>query len=746
MKGHISFKELLASLEAIPGREVKLSSAQAAIVEHGDGPLWVIAGPGSGKTEVLVLRCLKLVLVDGVSPKSIMITTFTEKAARNLQDRLTTYKLHIAKEHPEIADIDLFQLRVGTLHSLCNTIMLEYRYPGYRNYRPLDDMEQLLFIYAHSELARAKPPDSELEFWKQFRFTLEGRGQWALEQGMIPSRWVRAKSAQSLFNRIVEDAARIEKMIVKGGSWKRLAAAYMQYENSLDQNYRVDFAHMQSKFLDFLDSPLGQRFLNGAEDGFEPGLRYVLVDEYQDTNPVQEAIYFKLGGPPPHNLCVVGDDDQALYRFRGGTVESLINFDRTCKRRWDLAIEPTPLVENYRSHPKIVEWCNNYIESFKLMRKPGARVPGKPPLRAKSSIDGSWPAVGIINAKKTKELAKKFADTIHALTVKNVLNIPSDCVLLMRSTRETRTWAGPYVEALRAQDIPVYNPRSRKYLDQEEVQVALGALLEILDPNPTYATIPNYIQEEADKWRESYKQKATKGKSLLEYVKSARKAIEGADKAAILNTRLQDLLFHVLNQDPFTKWLDDPERTVRLGQLTQLLEAFCSTPIPDHPGLSRGLLKTSKAESGKISWEWRTSFYHTFISLICDLGLNDPEDPDEIYPSEMMPVMTVHQAKGLEFPFVFVGKLDETAEPETSHIMEERFREFRDDPPPNLPSAAERAKQDIVRFYFVAYSRARYALILLARDDRMSPGESDGEYLSLGGRDVKWLGKYVKVL
>jgi DNA helicase-2/ATP-dependent DNA helicase PcrA len=343
-------------------------------------------------------------------------------------------------------------------------------------------------------------------------------------------------------------------------------------------------------------------------------------------------------------------------------------------------------------------------------------------------------------------LAETFAKTVEALINRKIVNLPSDCVLLMRSTRETRTWAGPYVDALKAKGISVYNPRSRQYLKQDEIQVALGAILEILDPNPTYDTVPDYVQKEADKWRDAYKDHSSKCKGLSEYVSSARKVIQRADKGETFNLRLQDVLYHIMNQEPFTKWLEDPERTVRLGQLTQLLEAFCSTPIPDYPGLSRGLLRTSRSEDGKISWQWRSSFYHTFISLIFDLGLNDPEDPDEIYPSEMMPVMTVHQAKGLEFPFVFVGKLDEEAKPETSHIMEERFREFRENPPPNLPSAAERAKQDVVRFYYVAYSRARYALILLAKDDQIVPGEEEGKYLSLGGKDAKWLNKFVAFL
>jgi DNA helicase-2/ATP-dependent DNA helicase PcrA len=147
---------MLKALESLPGRNIKVSKAQMDVVNHDEGPLWIIAGPGSGKTEVLVLRCLKLLLVNRVDPRAIIVTTFTEKAGKNLQDRLILYKEHIAKRFPSVKDVDLTQLRVGTLHSLCNDILLEYRFPGYRNCRPMDDMEQLLFIYFHSRIAGPK--------------------------------------------------------------------------------------------------------------------------------------------------------------------------------------------------------------------------------------------------------------------------------------------------------------------------------------------------------------------------------------------------------------------------------------------------------------------------------------------------------------------------------------------------------------------------------------------------------------
>lgn len=751
MPHHLTLKELFQALETVPGRKVRLSKSQQDIIASGDGPLWIIAGPGSGKTEVLVLRCLKLLLVDGVDPKSVVITTFTEKAARNLKDRLTNYKLHIAQTYHSVEKVDLFDLRVGTLHSLCNEIMLEQRYPGYKNYRPMDDMEQLLFIYFHSELAMApKKAEKEatylLDFWTRFSYVLTDRGQYAIDAGRLPSMWARARGAQVLFNRIVEDGVDLERMKAKGGMWARLVNAYGQYRAALDQHYRVDFAHMQSKFLDFLGTPLGQYFVEG-EGSISPGISNVLVDEYQDTNPVQETIYLKLAARKPHNLAVVGDDDQALYRFRGGTVDCMVNFDKAVKAEWGLHVTPAPLVDNYRSHPGIVAWCNSYIQSFPAMKKKGARVADKPPLEAKSGIAGDYPSVVVVTGKDHRELAETFAETVSHMLKAGVIAKPSQCALLMRSTRESSRWAGPFCDNLRDHGIPVYNPRSRKYLQQEEIKTALGALFEILDPHPDYkATYPPEDAKDAvEEWKASFRAVARSHPGLRDYVDTAKKTIGKGKSGDYLNNSLQEILYHILNFEPFASWLEDPERTYRLGQLTHLVEAFASSPIPNFPGLSRGNLRISSQEDGELSLAWRKTLYHSFVTLLCEEGLSDPEEEDVLYPPDRVPVMTVHQAKGLEFSFVFVSRMAEGFDTEAPHRLEEEFAQFRARAYPLMPGI-ERAKQDLIRFYYVAYSRAQYALVMMTPRDKLLPGEDEGKYVSLGGKNLPWLESRVKMV
>ena len=336
----MNLQEMLVAIKNKTG--IQVNNEQKAVIAHEDGPLWVIAGPGSGKSEVLVLRTLKLVCIDEVPPKSIILTTFTEKAARNIQDRLAIYKNYLDQidEH-SLRKIDLSEVRVGTLHSLCNGIMHEYRYMEYQNYRLLDAIEQSLFVYEHSDLSKSQ--QEHLPLWQEFDLLTERYNQaagtgWNRSSDYPPHRWIRVNAAVTLFNRIVEDRVNVPQMQAEGGNWEILANAYKQYRDSLEEHKACDFAHLQLKFLEFLDSPSGSRFIQGENSSDHPGINHVLVDEYQDTNPIQENIYLKLTQRSPHNLCVVGDDDQALYRFRGGTVECMVNFDRACQSAWGTGV------------------------------------------------------------------------------------------------------------------------------------------------------------------------------------------------------------------------------------------------------------------------------------------------------------------------------------------------------------------------------------------------------------------------
>ncbi len=766
----MNLQEMLNIIEQKSGRP--LNSEQKSVVTHGTGPLWIIAGPGSGKSEVLVLRCLKLVCVDKIEPKSIILTTFTEKAAKNIQDRLAIYKSYLDQTDESLRKVDLFQVRVGTLHSLCNDIMHEYRYVNYQNYRLLDDIDQLLFVYEHSVLASSRPPrDIHLPLWREFHLLAERYNpagyQWRESADYLPHRWVRTNATVQLFNRIVEDQIDISQMETEGGIWETLSSAYKAYHDSLESNKSCDFAHLQLKFLNFLSSPASNRFLSGDGSSDYPGIHYVLVDEYQDTNPIQEKIYLQLTQHPPHNLCVVGDDDQALYRFRGGTVECMVNFDRACQETWGPQVKGTrqSLFTNYRSHPEITSWCDKYIRSFNVMTQPGARVAQKPTLLpdqqwevrqiAEGAHLGNYPVVSYSVGRTQKDVAKSFAEMVKGLCEHGIVKDPNQCVLLLRSTRVLPRSAGPYQEALEREGFQVYNPRSRTFLEQPEIQTALGALVRILDPDEIVLSgiRGGGVKSTIDTWIQAYTEQAGQNSGLLDYVNCAinrikqipvneivtQSASQGATKSP---ATIQEIFYHMISLEPFATWQQDVEQTVRLGKLSKVLESYCSLPFTGYVGSTRGNLRTDRLEEGQINSAQLNHLYYSLVGLLVAEGLNDPEDEEIICPPGRFPIMTVHQAKGLEFPFVFVSNLGiQEGQVGAELQLEDAMRPFRTDSVPPVFNAQERADQDRIRFFYVAYSRAVYSLILLT-----TTNELRNQGIGFGGYGRQWFTDEVQQL
>lgn len=652
-----------------------------------------------------------------------MVTTFTEKAARELQDRITAYAAWIARNaRPEdVADIDVTHIRIGTLHAICNDVLQEFRYPPYQNVRLMDEIEQLIFVNEHSNLAQTQPaPRSrEEQIWATFSGLLGGFPNMSDQQRMRNRLW-RAKGATALFGRLVEYRVDLGRMREAGGMWERLADGYQDYVDKLNLMRRSDFSHVQATFLQFLSDPKGRQFLEGSGTPDEPGIAHVLVDEYQDTNPIQAAIYFQLAARLPHNLMVVGDDDQAIYRFRGGTVESLIAFNEACGRAWGISpgtVIPMPLYDNFRSQRHIVDWCNHYISAFPEMRPPGARAPGKQLLQPRSRINSDaldYPSVNLITGPRLADVARVFALAVRELLDNGVVSDPSDIALLMRSTRETRTWAQPYVDALAAQNIRAFNPRAKSFLNQEEVQASLGALLAIIDPG--LSACPPRAQQVlnmARAWDQTYQRVATTSRTLARYVEEARAQIASRGPQERLNTGVMELFYILLSFEPFAGWQGDIERSLRLAKLTRILEAYTAMPYENDPERTRNWLFTSQA-GGSASWRWRTSFYWGLASVLQQEGLDDEEDEYVPFPPGRLPIMTIFQAKGLQFPFVFVGTT-ENDRPTVSgtHQAEELLQPFRAEPPLEF-NADQRAVQDQVRLFYVAHSRAQYGLTLLA--------------------------------
>ncbi len=716
----ITEQELIAGIEAKNG--FPLDPAQRQAIQHGTGPLLIAAGPGTGKTEVLVARCLKFMCCDSVAPGSIMLTTFTEKAAKSLQDRLSEAFLFLVGMYPQLASIDPSDLRIGTLHGLCNDILQEYRYTAYQNLRLLDEVESALLI--HKEVA-GNIQQSQPALFAQFTYLFGNKPQNKL------SRWDWAFALQQIFNRLIEDRINLPAIQQAGGPWAALLQADGVYEQVLANSHACDFSRLLRYFREFLNTAQGSLFLSGDPASVRLPLTHVLVDEYQDTNPIQESIYLRLADAAPHNITVVGDDDQALYRFRGGTVECMVGFPAACQTRWGINPPIIYLSENHRSDRDIVQWCNNYITSFPQMAVPNVRIHGKPPLNSSLGRTGAHPAVGLIRTSRINTSAAGVAGLVSGLRANGIIQDYSQSVLLLRSTRNSPMFAGPYVAALQAQNIPVYNPRSKDYLDQDEVAQCLGAFVRIVDPQLTQVggLLSPLVRQLVQGWVNQYDGIAPNYPQLANYVTQGAQAIANKGTSERITPATPTIIYRILSHQPFAGYQANPEMDLRLSKMTRLFESFCSQYGRE--------LWTDGTNAGRLPGWWYSYFYYGLCGYLAQKGLDDDEDDEVVCPAGYFPIMTVHQAKGLEFDFVFVGNLGASVSPGNAHRLEQDLRQYRQAPPTVVHQIADAQWHDEIRQHFVAFSRARYALILVATDGQLR--NNGAQTASFGNQGGGWV-------
>lgn len=717
----ITDQQLVAGIEAKNG--FPLDPAQRQAITFGVGPLLIAAGPGTGKTEVLVARCIKFMCCDGVAPGSIMLTTFTEKAAKNLQDRLSEAFLFLAGMYPQVATIDPSDLRIGTLHGLCNDILQEYRYTAYHNLRLLDEFESALLL--HKEVVAKLTAQQQAALFVQFQFLFGNKPQNKL------GKWDWAFALQKILNRLIEDCINLPALQQAGAAWAALLQADCIFEQVLANSHACDFSRLLRCFRGFLDAGQGRLFLGGDATSVRLPLTHVLVDEYQDTNPIQESIYLRLSDALPHNITVVGDDDQALYRFRGGTVECMVGFAPACQTRWGMAPQIVYLSDNHRSDSDIVQWCNTYITSFPQMAAPNVRIPGKPSLNPTVGRTGKHPAVGLIRTSTVTSAAVGMAGLVFDLRTNGIIQDYSQCVLLLRSCKNSDRFAGPYVTALQAQGIPVYNPRSKDYLDQDEVAQCLGAFIRIIDPQLAYvgSLVAPSVKQMVQGWVAQYDALAMTHPALANYVTRSSQAIANKPANGRITPATPTIIYRILAHAPFVGYQANPETDLRLSKMTRLFESFCAQYGRE--------LWTDEANAGRLPGWWYSRFFYGLCGYLAQKGLDDDEDDEVVCPAGFFPIMTVHQAKGLEFDFVFVGNLGASVSPSDSHQLEQDLRPFRQNPPAVVHAIDDAMWHDEIRQHFVAYSRARYALVLVATDGQLR--KTGAESAAFGNQGGAWL-------
>lgn len=733
--------DMILSILAENGIDHRNDSEQLAVISHPiNSNLRVIAGPGSGKTAVMTTFILKAIFLDNIPPSSIVATTFTRKAAAELKTRIIANGELLLKrilhdkdvtleEKDRIRYLNFNEIMTGTIDSIamdaighygCNGPVIAEKFVQY------DVMNDVLNTVCDRESLR-----SSLNWLPDNKSLLDG----SLE----------------LRSRLMESMVDVE--IVRGKE-PQVAMMIEGFNSRMDELGLTDFPTVEYNFLNMLEST----DLNPTIDG----LKLLVIDEYQDTNLLQEAIYMNIGKRIVKNggsVKVVGDDDQSLYRFRGARVDLFTELDSRAKR-WNLKFDTKYLRTNYRSTSSIVEYCNKYANldpHYSELRKEKGDM--------KSFRDKGVPILGLF-CNDRAELSKNIANLVRSYVdggsisyidgggERQVLCCSTDpkiedIVMLMYSTDEKvvngkeekiPSIIPRYLNNI--SEIEVINPGGKDISDSDKIRTLCGLMSLCFDTSDIYMDIAH------DNTRE--------GRELALFIKRCRKTAEK------MSGSVMDYVNSWKNGVPYSK--DRFDNYPEISPSRVLYELMYL--MGDGPGNMRAneyqhlmldvlqeSIQTGKNttiiqldEKGKLSKEWVTSFYRTVYYPICkgivELESEDPLDP---MSSDGFRIMTIHKAKGLEFPIVIVDV--SSAFTDERYNKENRLPDTIDDTG-KVDSFIRTIKTDdvaipsvnaqideIIRKYFVAFSRARDVLIVVGieKNGKKIPNMAigytrDGEY------------------
>jgi DNA helicase-2/ATP-dependent DNA helicase PcrA len=655
-----------------------LTTDQRDAILYTGSPLLIIAGPGSGKTEVITWRVVHFVLTGLIKPENLLVTTFTNKAALELKDRI----------QQRLPEVDVESMQVSTLHSLCTDLLRQYQSLSSMpfGFHILDEHDQLLFVYTERKtlgldsLVKGRPFDSFSNVLRLFSL--------ATEELVEPDKlgeWCECRRAEA---EVYADELtggrsknKAEKAVYEVSRWceeKIVIDAYRHYVALLRERCLTDFAFLQRYAYDLLNAH--PEIVDEQRDRYHS----ILVDEYQDTNSIQEKILKLLAGDGD-NLTVVGDDDQSIYRFRGATVRNILTFSQ----RYSKA-HLVRLTENFRSLEPIVD------NSLQVITHNPARFE-----KALFTNRGSGSDVLLIYKHSIAEEAAALVGLLYRLYKTGKMHRWKDVVILLRSVR---SYAEPYADALRVAGIPVVVTGDATLFQHEYIE-QLANTFTFLGATKPWGDV--YIRQPIMELEEStiIALQAFSG-SLLELNKiklqeigvtsstdchklssllELKRRVQNKEHSCLLAV-FYDLLT-ITGYFSRCEQTGDLEAILNLGVFSRLVAAF------DEYGGTRNLYR-----------------FLDYLKLIKEGGV----DPAVVEPEDAVRIMTIHQAKGLEFPVVVVASLMNGRLPST------RRREHYEVPhklrASGPPEVEDPHMVDERKLFYVATTRARELLILGTAD------------------------------
>lgn len=655
-----------------------LNKNQQLAVENIEGPMLIIAGPGSGKTLTLIERIYNIIETKNIKPDNLFISTFTEKAAQEIMTRLSNKLIE------NNIDINIYDMYIGTFHSICLDILEEYREFTRlkKSYTLMDQFDQNYFLYQN------------IYDYKEFTDEFINKKY---------SNWRKANKLAYLLNKISEEMIDPNDLIKsEDEEIKALGKAYILYRQQIEENNMLDFSTIQLETINLLKRN------DEIRDELSNKIKYIMVDEYQDTNTIQEKILFKLLNEENENICVVGDDDQGLYRFRGATIRNILEFPNNFKNNECTQIN---LDINYRSHPNIIEFYNDWMDQEFWQDSTGEYRYNKIVEEENKEFPKNQTVIKVSGKNNEDDWSEEVYEFLINLKEKNIIDDWNQIAFLFKSVRNHRVTK--LANDLENMGINIYSPRSNMFFDREEIRLMIGAIISIFPQFP-----------EVRKWNENAHLKEwkyfddcfelfanevrkEKNRNLKNWMQ--KKANKHLNLTSNTDYSFSDLFYEILQFPLFSRYLDinsyeieDLRPSRNLSIFSNLLTKFeylhnISVLVPKY--LDRNIRR----------------LFNNFLRYLMDGGIDEYEDPSDYAPSGSISFMTVHQSKGLEFPVVFVDSLYSYPR-KTYDELEVKLQ--KDYYKRNAFEPWNKIKYfDFWRLYYTAFSRAQNLLVLTCQEN-----------------------------
>lgn len=631
-----------------------LNAMQQEAVFHTEGPVLILAGAGSGKTRVLTHRIAYLIEEKGINPWNIMAITFTNKAAQEMRERVD-----------QIVGFGSESIWVSTFHSSCVRMLRRYidRLGYDNNFTIYDTDDQKTVI---KEICKRLNIDT-----KQFKErTLMAAISSAKDELVSPAEY------------------KLQASTASGYGAQTIARVYEAYQKQLRQNNALDFDDLIVKTVELFQS------CPDVLDYYQERFRYIMVDEYQDTNTAQFK-FVSLLAEKYKNLCVVGDDDQSIYKFRGANIGNILGYEKVFPQAKVIKLE-----QNYRSTQNILNAANGVI-SNNMGRK----------RKTLWTDNEAGKKIGFKQFETGYEEAEYVAKDINAC-VKDGRYHYGDCAVLYRTNAQSRLFEEKFIVS----NIPYKIVGGVNFYARKEIKDLLAYLKTIDNARDDLAvrriinvpkrgigaTTLNRVADYAAAADISFYNALKMADDIPTLGKSAAKIKPFVNFIQVMRSKVEiisvsELLQEIIDETGYVKELeaeDTEEAKARIENIDELISKVVAYEEgEEHPTLS-GFLEE--------------------VALVADIDSLDEG-------SDYVVLMTLHSAKGLEFPKVYLAGMEDGLFPSYMSITSD--------------SSSEDLEEER-RLAYVGITRAKEELTITCARQRMIRGETQYNRVSRFVREI----------